>query len=92
MLSISAVPNCRRSAPGDGSSGSSSISDIPIGSIISAVAVLLTHMLRNADAAMIPPITAPGRVPNRRTVSSAMRRGSPTPCIAFASRNPPRNR
>jgi hypothetical protein len=66
--------------------------EIPIGSIITVVAVLLTHIDSPAVASMNPPTIRRGRVPTARSVSSATRRCSPHRCIASASTNPPRNR
>lgn len=66
--------------------------DTPIGSIITVVAVLLTHMLRKPVASMKPPTMRTGDVPTARTVTSAMRRCRPQRCIASAIMKPPMNR
>ena len=63
-----------------------------MGSIITVVAVLLTHMLIKAVASIKPPITATGRVPTARTVSSAILRCSPQRCMASAIIKPPINK
>ena len=66
--------------------------ETPIGTIITAVAVFETHMLRNAVASMNPPMTRVALVPIARTVSSAMRRCRFHRCMASAIRKPPMNR
>jgi hypothetical protein len=63
-----------------------------MGNIISAVAVLLTHMLRKAQLAMTPATIERGLAPRSRMLDNAMRRGSPVESMARAMRNPPRNR
>ena len=70
----------------------SSSTDTPIGSIITAVAVLDTHMDRKPVATMNPATIWEGLVPMTFTVSSAMRRCRFHRCMARASRNPPMNR
>lgn len=65
---------------------------MPIGSIISVVAVLLTHMLRNAVATMTPRISWRGLVPMNRITISASRLCRSHFCIASASMKPPMNR
>ena len=52
----------------------SSRTDMPMGSIMTAVAVFETHMERNPVAIMKPAIIAPGLSPITFNVSSAMRR------------------
>ena len=80
-------------APESSSSlGSSSSTDTPMGSIITAVAVLETHMLRNAVASMNPATIWAGLVPITRTVRRAILRCRFQRCMASASRNPPMNR
>ena len=74
------------------SSEASISTDTPIGSIITAVAVFDTHMLRNPVAIMNPAITLVDRVPIARTVSRAIRRCRFHRCMAIAMRNPPMNR
>lgn len=59
---------------------------------MTAVAVLETHILRNAVASMKPAITRVALVPIARTVNSAIRRCRFHRCIASAIRNPPMNR
>ena len=69
MASSSTTAN-RKRAPGSAIfSSTSAITDSPTGSIISVVAVLLTHMLRNAVAIMKPPMRASGPVPTRPMIS-----------------------
>ena len=68
------------------------MTDSAIGTIIAAVAVFDTHMLRNAVAPMMPATIAPVRVPTRCRVRNAMRRSRPQRWIAIASTNPPRKR
>jgi hypothetical protein len=63
-----------------------------MGSIISAVAVLLTHMLTSADDSRNPATIAGGRVPSRPMSAMATRRCSRQRCIASAIRKPPRKR
>ena len=63
-----------------------------MGSIITAVAVLETHMDRNPVAIMNPATIAEGLVPMTSRVSSAMRRCRFHRCMARARRNPPMNR
>lgn len=74
------------------SSEASMRTETPIGSIITAVAVLDTHMLRKPVAIMNPAMTRVERVPIARTVSSAIRRCRFHLCMAIAMRNPPMNR
>ena len=57
-----------------------------------AVAVLLTHMLRNAVTAMIPAMTRRGLDPAKRNTLRASRASRPQTFIPRASRNPPRKR
>src|SRR5690554_8125212 len=68
------------------------ITDKPIGSIMIAVAVLLTHILRKAVASMIPAICRFGFSPIARKVSSAIRRCRFHFCMARPRVNPPRER
>ena len=63
-----------------------------IGSIIRVVAVLETHIDRNAVEIIIPRMIRRGEVPTRRSVSSAIRRCRFHFCIAMAMRKPPRKR
>ena len=70
----------------------SSATDNPIGSIISAVAVLLTHMLRNAAAIMNPARIAYGCGPILAMMRKARRRCRFHRCMPAAIRNPPRKR
>ena len=63
-----------------------------IGSIIRVVAVLETHIDRNAVEIIIPRMICRGWVPTRRRVSSAIRRCRFHFCIAMAMRKPPRKR
>jgi hypothetical protein len=79
-----APPACSRS--------SSWITDSAIGSIITTVAVLLTHMLSAAVAPMNPAIRLAGRVPTRLMIVSAMRRCSPQLWSAAAMMKPPMKR
>ena len=69
-----------------------STTDSTIGTIIAAVAVFETHMLRNAVAPMVPATIALGRVPTSRSVKKAMRRSRPQRAIASAITKPPRKR
>ena len=69
-----------------------SITERTIGTIIAAVAVFETHMLRNAVAPIVPATIAFGRVPTSRNVKKAMRRSSPQRAMASAITKPPRNR
>ena len=66
--------------------------EMPMGSIITAVAVLETHMERKPVAIMNPAISADGLEPIMRRVSRATRRCRFQRCIASASMNPPMNR
>ena len=61
----------------------------PMGSIITVVAVLLTHLDRKPVAIMNPPIIAFGFVPTARMFCSTIRRCRPQRCIASASMNHP---
>jgi hypothetical protein len=69
-----------------------STTEAPIGSIITAVAVLETHMLMRAVASMNPAINRRGLVPTIAIVTSAMRAWSPLRCMASPSIRPPANR
>ena len=89
------------SAPAPGSAGAASPlpilvtrskTDTPIGSIITAVAVLETHMDKKPVATMNPATIWVGLVPMIFTVSRAMRRCRFQRCIASANKNPPMNR
>ena len=66
--------------------------DTPIGIIITAVAVLETHMDRNPVAIMNPATTPPGLVPMALTVTRAIRRCRFHRCMARARMKPPMNR
>ena len=66
--------------------------EMPIGSIITAVAVFDTHMEMKPVAIMKPAIIGPGRSPMMLSVTSAMRRCRFQRCMARAMRKPPRNR
>jgi hypothetical protein len=66
--------------------------DIPIGSIITAVAVFETHIEMNPVAIMKPAIIGPGLSPMMLSVTSAMRRCRFHRCMASAMRKPPRKR
>jgi len=70
----------------------SSMTERPMGSIMTAVAVLLTHMLRKAVASMKPATSRTGWVPTQRTSWRAMRRWSPHRCTAWAIMKPPMKR
>jgi hypothetical protein len=50
------------------------ITEVPMGSIITATAVLLTHMLRKAAARMNPPTSFRGDVPTAAMIPKAIRR------------------
>lgn len=63
-----------------------------MGSIMTAVAVLDTHMDRKPVASMKPSTSILGLVPTASTVSSAIRRCRFQRCIVRASMNPPMNR
>ena len=63
-----------------------------MGSIITAVAVLLTHMLRNAALPMKPATTAAGEGPTAPTTVRAIRLGRPHRSMPAARRKPPRKR
>ena len=73
-------------------SGSSWTTDRAIGSIISDVAVLLTHMLTSAEAIRNPAMIDDGFVPSIPIKPMATRRWRFHRCIASAMMNPPRNR
>ena len=105
MPSIRAVPKLDftgvAAASSSASTGSSRASDVlltssstemPMGSIMTAVAVFETHMDRKPVAIMNPAIICGGLVPISRTVSRAMRRCRFQRCMASASRKPPMNR
>lgn len=66
--------------------------EMPIGSIITAVAVFETHIDMKPVAIMKPAIIGPGLLPMRLSVKSAMRRWRFHRCIDRAMRNPPRKR
>jgi hypothetical protein len=68
------------------------MTDVAIGSIITTVAELLTHILMKAVTAMKPRIRLAGRVPTTVRTAMAMRRCSPQLSRAIAIRKPPRNR
>ena len=59
---------------------------------MTAVAVLETHMLRNAVTAMKPPTIARGRAPTSRRTKNAIRLSSPQRSIASPMMNPPMKR
>ena len=63
-----------------------------MGSIISAVAVLLTHMLTSADERRKPATMRGGLVPMAPMRVIATRRCRFQRCIASAMTNPPRKR
>ena len=73
-------------------SGSNCTTDKAIGSIISDVAVLLTHMLTSAEPSRNPMMIDDGFVPSRPISPMATRRWRFHRCIASARMNPPRNR
>ena len=66
--------------------------EIPMGSIITAVAVFETHMETNPVAIMKPAIIGPGLLPMMDRVMRAIRRCRFQRCMAKAMRKPPRNR
>ena len=74
-ISVSAKFDCRACSPCLLTTRSTI--ERPIGSIITAVAVLLTHMLIIAVATMKPAIRFTGLVPSARMMLSAMRRCRP---------------
>ncbi|MBB5831424.1 putative transcriptional regulator [Brachybacterium aquaticum] len=63
-----------------------------MGSIITAVAVLETHMERKPVATMNPSTSREGLEPIFPTIASAMRLCRFQRCMARASMNPPMNR
>ena len=63
-----------------------------MGSIMTAVAVLDTHMLKKAVTPMKHATMPAGWSPAERRALSAMRRWSPQRCMARAMRKPPMNR
>ncbi len=73
-------------------SRTSTSTDTPMGIIMTAVAVLDTHIDRNPVAIMKPATTIVGLVPMARTVRNAMRRWRFQRCIASATRKPPMKR
>ena len=66
--------------------------DMPIGSITTAVAVLETHMDMNPVAIMKPSTICFGFVPTRVTTRSARRRCRFQRCMPSARMNPPMKR
>ena len=78
--------------PCENTTGKVATIERPIGNITMVVAVLLTHMLKNAVTAMIPAIMRRGLAPTSRKTLSASRLSSSQTCMARASKNPPRNR
>src|SRR5690606_39656479 len=66
--------------------------DRPMGSIMIAVAVLLTHMLMKAVAIMKPPIWWLGLLPTASNTLSAMRLCRFQRCMASPRTKPPMNR
>ena len=66
--------------------------DVAIGSIITNVDELLTHMLMKAGTALKPRMRVAGRVPTTPRTAMAMRRCSPQLSKAMAMRKPPRKR
>ena len=66
--------------------------DIPMGSIMTAVAVFDTHMDKNAVAIMNPAIIAPGLLGMIRKTPNAIRLCRFHRCMASAIKNPPMNR
>ena len=91
--SVSALPKLdfRRSSP-RASGLTSAMTESPIGSIMTAVAVLDTHIERKPVATMNPSTSCFGCVPTRRTVRSAIRRCRFQRCSARARKKPPMNR
>ena len=92
MPSIRAIPNFGGTFWSSLIRAVKASTDIPMGSIMTAVAVLETHMLMNPVAIMNPPISWRGLVPTSNTVASAIRRCRFHRCSARASMNPPMNR
>ena len=90
--SSSAVPKSRSSRVRLGVPGKRCTTDSAIGSIISDVAVLLTHMLTSAEASRNPAMIDAGRVPSIPMRPIATRRCRCQRCIPSAMTNPPRNR
>ena len=72
--------------------GTRCATDIAMGSIISVVAVLLTHMLTSPDDSRKPAMIAFGFVPRRLTSPMAMRRCNCHRSMASAMMKPPRKR
>ena len=70
----------------------SSSTDTPIGSIITAVAVFETHMETKPVATMKPRTSRDGLVPIMPTIARAMRLWRFQRCIARARMKPPMNR
>src|SRR3546814_3999290 len=66
--------------------------DRPIGNIMIAVAVLLTHMLRKPVAIMRPAICLRGLLPMASKIFKAIRRCKFQRCMASPMTKPPRNR
>ena len=66
--------------------------DTPMGSIMTAVAVLETHMERKPVAIMKPRTSSFGEDPMATSTHSATRRCRFQRCMARASRKPPMNR
>lgn len=81
-----------RAASSSRSRFTSTSTETPIGSIITAVAVFETHMEMNPVAIMGPRISREGLVPMAPTIASAMRLWRFQRCMARASMNPPMNR
>ena len=63
-----------------------------MGTIMTAVAVLLTHMVMNQLANIKPKTICAGLVPTVSTVSSAKRRCKFQRCVAKPSSTPPKTR
>lgn len=90
--SMSAVANFFWLAMPPTASAVSESTEIPIGSMTTAVAVLDTHMDKKPVASMKPRISCLGEVPTTLTTNSAMRRCKFQRCSANAMRKPPMNK
>ena len=79
----------RRSGLSPAPWATNSMTESAMGTIITVVVVLNTHMLTSPAASMKPPTTLAGLAPTSATKFSAMRRWRPQRCMPSAMMKPP---